>query len=123
MTNRWAGFKIMTFHSLHELSMASRVCWLCSDLVEVKRATNLFSAVGMQNNWVSRITSLLDVIVSRDHGLSLYICIKCKHRIVSLEKSLADLEAFKQLVPSFFRAYSRPAEKFLSVLQVAITLM
>ena len=99
------------------LTMASRVCRLCSDLVEAKRATNLFSAVGMQNNWVSRITSLLDVIISRDHGLSLYICIKCKIRIVSLEKSLADLEAFKQLVPNFFRAYSRAAEKFLSVLQ------
>ena len=50
------------------LSMASRVCRLYSDLVEAKRATNLFSAVGMQNNWVSRITSLLDVIVSRDYG-------------------------------------------------------
>ena len=61
-------------------------------------------------NWVSRITSLLDVIVSRDHGLSL--CIKCKLRIVSLEKSLADLEAFIQLVPSFSRAYTRPAKSF-----------
>ena len=49
--------------------MASRVCRLCSDLVEAKRATNLFSAVVMQNNWVSRITSLLNVIFSRDHGL------------------------------------------------------
>ena len=103
--------------------MASRVCRLCSDLVEAKRATNLFSVVGMQNNWVPRITFLLDVIVSRDNSLSLYICINCKLRIVSLEKSLADLEVFKQLVPSFFRACSRPAEKFLSVLQVAITLM
>ena len=103
--------------------MASRVRWLCSDLVEAKKATNMFSGVGMQNNWVSRITSLLDIIVSRDYGLSLYICIKYKLRIVSLEKSLADLEAFKQLVPSFFRAYSRPAEKFLSVLQVAITII
>ena len=78
--------------------MASRVCRLCSDVMEAKRATNLFSAVGMQNNWVSRITALLDVVVSRDDGLSLYICIKCKLRIVSLEKSLADLEAFKHLV-------------------------
>ena len=102
--------------------MATRVCWLCSDLVEAKRATNLFGAVGMQNNWISQITSLLDVIISRDHSLSLYICIKCKLQIVSLEKSLADLEAFKQLVPDFFRAYSRPAENFLLVLQVAITI-
>ena len=86
------------------------------------KIANLFSAVGMQNNWVSRITSLLDVIVSRDHGLSLYICIKCKLRIVSLEKSPEDIEAFKQLVPNFSRAYSRPAEMFLSVLQVAITI-
>ena len=77
--------------------------------------------VGMQNNWVSWITSLFNVIVSRDHSLSLYICIKCKLRIVSIEKSLVDLEAFKQLVLSFFRVYSKPAEKFLKVLQVAIT--
>ena len=54
--------------------------------------------------------------------VSLYICIKCKLRIVSLEKYLAELKAFKQLVPTFFRAYSRPAEKFLSVLQVALTI-
>ena len=96
--------------------MATQVCRLCSDfdhLVEAKIATNLF-----KNNWVSRMTFLLDVIVSRDDGLSLYICIKCKLRILSLAK----LEAFKQLVPSFFRAYIRPAEKFLSVLQVAITI-
>ena len=77
--------------------MVSPVCRLFSDLVEAKRATNLFSAVGMQNNWVSRITALLDVIVPKDNGLYLYICIKCKLRIVSVEKSLADLEAFKQL--------------------------
>ena len=64
--------------------MASQVCQLCSDLVEAKRATNLSSAVGMQNDWVSRITSLLDVIVSRDHGLYIYICIKCKLQIVSI---------------------------------------
>ena len=82
----------------------------------------MFIAVGMQVNWVSRITSLFNVIVSRDHGLSLYICIKCKLRIVSLEISFVDLETFEQLVPSFFRAYSRPAEKFPSVLQVAITI-
>ena len=90
--------------------MATQVCRLCSDLdhlVEAKIATNLF-----KNNWVSRITFLLDVIVSRDDGLSLYICIKCKLRILSLEKSLADLKAFKQLVPSFFGGYSRPTEKF-----------
>ena len=40
------------------LSMASRVCQLCIDLVGAKRATNLFGAVGMQNNWGLRITVL-----------------------------------------------------------------
>ena len=109
--SRLRSLYYLWFHSLHEfLSMATQVCWLCSDLVEAKIVTNLF-----KNNWVSRITFLLDVIVSRDDGLSLYICIKCKLRILSLEKSLANLEAFKQLVRSFFRAYSRPPESFLSV--------
>ena len=75
--------------------MASRVCQLCRDLVEAERAINLFSAV---RNWGSQITALLDVIVSRDDGLSSYICMKCKLQIVSLEKSVADLEAFKQLL-------------------------
>ena len=56
-------------------------------------------AVGMQNNWGLQITSLLDV-VSRDDGLSSYTCMKCKLQIVSLEKSVADLKAFKQLVCS-----------------------
>ena len=41
---------------------------------------------------------MFDVIISRDYDLSLYICIKCKLQIVFLEKSLADLDAFKQLV-------------------------
>ena len=75
--------------------MASR---LCRYFVEGKRATNLCSA-GMQKKLGSQITSLLDV-VSRDDGLSSYTCMKCKHRIVSLEKSVADLKAFKQLVRS-----------------------
>ena len=50
--------------------MVSRVCCLCRDLVEAKRATNLFSAVGMQNNWV-RITSqitLLKVAITNNWG-------------------------------------------------------
>ena len=84
--------------------MATQVYRLCSaldHLVEAKIATKMF-----KNNWASRITFLLDVIVTRDDSLSLYICIKCKLQILSLEKSFANLEAFKQLIPSFFRAYS-----------------
>ena len=38
--------------------MARRVCRLCRDLVEAKRATNFSRAVGMQNNRGSQITVL-----------------------------------------------------------------
>ena len=50
MPNKWAEFILMMFHSLHELSVASRVCQLRRDLVEAKRVTNLFSAAGIQNH-------------------------------------------------------------------------
>ena len=69
MTNWWVGFILMTFYSLHEFVSYAEIY-----LVEAERATNLFSAVGMWNNWGSWITALLDVIVSRhDMIVSLHI--------------------------------------------------
>ena len=63
------------------------------------RAVSLFSAMGIQQHCVPRIESLLDVLVSDRYGLPCYICLKCKLRVVLLEKAASDLKAFKQLVP------------------------
>ena len=79
------------------LCSSTRSCRLCQDLVASNRAVSLYSATGIQQQWASRIESLLDVPVSNHHGLSGYICQKCKIRLVSLEKAAADLNAFKQL--------------------------
>ena len=78
-------------------SSSTRVCRLCRDLVASNRAASLFSVTGIQQQWASRIESLLGIPVSNRDGLSSYICQKCKTRIVSLEKAAADLKAFRQL--------------------------
>lgn len=46
---------------------------------------------------VSQLTTVLDVSISRDYHLSIYIWFKL-HIITSLDESIAYLEAFKHLV-------------------------
>ena len=69
-------------------------CRLCSV------NNSLFSTLGIQQKWSCRISSLLEITVDKNDGLSAYICYQCKNRIVHLEKSLADLSAFKALAKS-----------------------
>ena len=78
----------MTFIYYTSLSMFSN-SRLCRDLVPAKGAINLFSIIGIQNERASWITALLDVTISRDDSLSLWICLKCKLQNVSLKKSVA----------------------------------
>lgn len=72
------------------LSMASndQVCRLCRDLVHAKRAIHLFSTTKIPNERVSWITALLEVSISRDDGLTSYICLKCELRICLLRNLL-----------------------------------
>ena len=74
----------------------TRVYRLCRALVPSKRAVSLFTTIGVQEQWSKRIESLLNVPVAASDGLSGYICLKCKLRIVSHEKAAADLREFKE---------------------------
>ena len=78
----------------------ARVCRLCTTETTTKRSINLFSSSGIQHKWSSRISSLLEVSIDCNDRLSQYFCDNCKNRIVSLEKSLADLTAFRVLAKS-----------------------
>ena len=59
--------------------------------MESKRAVSLFTAMGLQQQWALRIQTLLSIPVGSMDGL------KCKLRVVSLEKATVDLREFKQL--------------------------
>ena len=89
---------IMTFYSWLSMTSNSRDRRLCRNFVGGKREIHLLSAIGTQNDWASQIITLLYFIISRNYVLFSYNCLKCKLRIVSLEKSIADLEAFNQSV-------------------------
>ena len=69
-----------------------RVCRLCNDIVPAKRSVYLFN---MKKQWVTRISKLLGVSVDED--ISPYMCEICKTRLVTLEKAVIDLAAFKDL--------------------------
>ena len=81
----------------YTLSMAATqiVCRLCVQSTAPQKAMSLFSKKSVERDWACRVSSLLEVPVTREDHLPAYICYKCKTRILSLEKALADLQSFK----------------------------
>ena len=71
-------------------------CRLCRTVVPTKRSTSLFSPLGLQQKWASRIEHLLDVSAANNDGLPAYMCDKCKRRLVYLEKAAEDLSDFRE---------------------------
>ena len=61
---------------------------------------NLFSSSNIQNQWSSRISSLLEISIDCSDGHSPCVCDICKKWIVFPEKALGDLTAFKVLAKS-----------------------
>ena len=82
------------------MAATTRVCRLCNVATTTKRSINLFSSSGIQHQWSSRISSLLEISIDRNDGHSPCVCDICKTRVVYLEKALADLTAFKTLARS-----------------------
>ena len=80
---------------------------MCRAVVSTKRMMNLFKAVAIQQNWISRITALVGVYVCKDDGLPPYMCEKCKNLMLKFEKSLQELEEFKGLVKCSISALER----------------
>ena len=62
-----------------------------------RSTTHLFTAQGLSKNWPSRIASVLDISVAEEHGVSPHVCSMCIRRVAALERSAADLQAFKTL--------------------------
>ena len=56
-----------------------------------KRAVALFSEVGLQQNWPSRLRELLRVPVSIEDGLSQHICHSCSGKVETVERKLQAL--------------------------------
>ena len=76
--------------------MATRVCHLCQGMVTIETSVTLFSSIGVQQEWVYRICTLLEVPVARDDGLTACMCWGCKNHFVSLEKVAIDFAEFKK---------------------------
>lgn len=83
-------------------AMATKVllCRLCWKSTSNKKLTNLFSEKSLQQRWVSRITTLLDVPVHKDDNLPPHVCSKCLTRVVALERASIDLADFKRSAKS-----------------------
>ena len=78
------------------MPMATHECRLCRAVVPAKQSTSLFSPLGLQQKWASRIEDLLDVSAAHNDGLPGHICDKCKRRMVLLEKAAVDLVDFRE---------------------------
>ena len=74
----------------------TKQCCLCSNTVDAKATIQLFSATGCKNKWASRITGLLHVKVD-ETDLPSSVCKMCIRRLESLEKAVANLQAFGEL--------------------------
>ena len=70
---------------------------------------SLFSNVAKQQGWTRRIDKLLQVEISTE-GHS-HICKCCRSRIVSIEKTLEDLVAFKAQAKSCLASTTRGSLK------------
>ena len=79
----------------------TRVCRLCKTKISKQRAVALFSSSGFKQRWAPRISVLLEVPEpSPADLLPSHICEKCRTKVVSLEKAVADLTSFKKLARS-----------------------
>ena len=77
--------------------MAARLvaCRLCGESTASTNSVFLFSNLSKERRWAQRISGLLEVPVEEDTAPS-HICGRCKTRVLSLERALADLESFKE---------------------------
>ena len=66
-------------------------CRLCLTEVKAKHSTALFSEVGLQQNWPSRLRELLLVPVCRGDGLPSHLCRSCLGKVETVELKLKAL--------------------------------
>ena len=93
----------MTSHNDKRAGLSSyMVVWLpdlllitCAGRAASTNLVFLFSNLSKECGWAQRISGLLEVPVEEDTASS-HICGRCKTRVLSLERALADLKSFKE---------------------------
>lgn len=87
-------------------------CRLCLCEVASKRAVTLFSEVGLQQDWPSRLRELLHVPVSIEDGLPQHICRSCSGKVETVERKLQALrQQARESVEKTMQAPSRKRGK------------
>ena len=77
--------------------MTLQCCRLCAE--DVTNSHHKVAIYGTNSQGLAvRITTLLEIPISRHDGRSNYICAKCKSRVERLERSMSDLESFRRQV-------------------------
>ena len=71
---------------------------LCGTTLLPKHAVNLFGHAAVKTQLSSRPEDLLGVRVAVNDGLPQHICERCKRRVETLERAVADLERFSSQV-------------------------
>ena len=88
------------------------LCRLCLCELASKRAVALFSEVGLQQNWPSRLRELLRVPVSVEDGLSQHICRSCSGKVETVERKLQALrQQARESIEKIMQASSRKRTK------------
>ena len=85
------------------------LCRICLSEVQPKHVTALFSVVGMQQGWPSRLRELLLVPVDRGDDLPTHICRSCVGKVERLERKLETLR--QQARESVKQLHARPSRK------------
>ena len=75
------------------MASANRQCRLCGSFVLANRVMNIFGKASLQLKFASKVTTLLELDISNavETGLPPYVCQSCKHRLLSIDKSMQDL--------------------------------
>ena len=70
--------------------MDLRCCRFCSEAVASKHSIGLFTNQAALSNLTTRLSTLLQLPISENDGLSSYSCRQCRDSLLNLERKLAD---------------------------------
>ena len=103
MANVYAKYRVP------EMAAQLLLCRICLSEVQPKHATALYTDVGLQQGWPSRLRELLLVPVDRGDDLPTHICRSCVGKVETLERKLKTLR--QQARASIKQLHARPSRK------------
>ena len=95
MTLKYLWACAMTSARAFMFTMVASLCRLCRTTLLPKHAVNLFGHAAVKTQLSSRTEDLLGIRVAENDGLPQHICERCKRRVETLERAVADLEGFR----------------------------